>query len=191
MLSKIFKTKDTAPTYQIDKSNFKIDTKGLIGVINSAKQFCWAIDLYALDGEIDENIVSPKFSFTELEPSEKFKFDKKFIWTKTSAYNEKTGTWKGDFYIFDAHYFECNIEFIKLNDNKFNVKITGEVNINPETYPTTHFVPFEIQQEVDFNGVLVEIENEQEAFDIASNFIETSAMKWKGKTNDQENNWLK
>ncbi|MDQ2178081.1 hypothetical protein [Marinifilum sp. D714] len=193
MLNRIFKSKNTTPSFIVKGNKFEIETSGLVGIINKEKKFCWAIDVYAKQGQVDKHSVSPKFSFIELEPSTDFEYDKFFIWDKTTAYNSKTENWKGDFYIFDAHYFEASLKFTKQTKNEFNVEIKGKVNLNPETYPTTNFEEFSINQLIPFNGILVEIDDKECAFEIAKNVLDISEMKWIKKDQDKQmnDNWIK
>lgn len=193
MLNRLFKSKKSSPLYIINGSHFEIETSGIVGIINSELKFCWAIDLYAKEGNIENHIVTPKFSFTELEPAQDFVFDKSFIWNKTTAYNTETDNWKGDFYIFDAHYFEVRVEFIKLSKTEFQVIVDGYVNQNPETYSSVNFVPFKIKQNIPFNGILVEIDNREKAYSIARKYLEVSEMNWFEKNENKQiyNNWIK
>ncbi len=188
MISSIFKRKPNKPKYTIGEVEFGVESLGLIGVITTEIEFCWAIDLYAKEGVIDEINVSPKFSFNELEPAPKFKYNKSFTWSSTSAYNEEKGSWKGDFYILDAHYFEVKVELVKLSDNEFEVIVKGKVNLNFETAPTTNFVDFEINQRVLFNGVLIELEDKKVALETASKIIDIKSFSIEDKNGQY---WLK
>lgn len=178
--------------YKINNSNFEIDNATVAAVVTNDRKFKWAIDLYAIESEFEKEKVAPKFSFIDLEEADEFKFNESFNWKSASAYDKIEERWIGDFYIFDAHYFECEVNMIRLSEIEFMLTVKGKVNLNPQTYPTTWFVPFEIKQKANFNGVISELEDEKESRIIASKFIATDNLIWKDKLIEENlsENWL-
>lgn len=186
------KMTEVSTLYRIDKVDFTIETAGLIGIITEEEKFCWAMDLYAAKNELEGNAVTPKFSFTELEETTKFVFDRSFEWEKATAYSEEKDDWIGSFYIFDGHFFEAELSLEKREDRQFIVNVKGRVNLNWETAPTTDFKDFQIVHLMPFGGILSEIDDKEKAIAIASKFLNTQDMKWmpRDEENGQEDNWL-
>lgn len=136
--------------------------------------------------------MAPKFSFTLLEQASDYKFNESFSWKNTSPYNKETDDWVGSFYIHDAHYFEADVEVLRIDNKNYRVSIKGKVNLNWETAPTQDFRDFTIQKIIPFNGIICETDDEKKAFEITQKFIDTEGMKWlpKEETSSGRNNWL-
>lgn len=83
--------------YQINNSNFVIDNAAIIAVVTSDRKLKWAIDLYAYESELEGQNVIPKFSFTDLEETNDFTYNKNFLWKSTSAYDTLEEKWIGVF----------------------------------------------------------------------------------------------
>jgi len=179
-------------SYKIDSVEFEFETFGIIGIITEDQEFCWAMDLYAKPNTFEENNVSPKFSFTQLESAPDFNFNESFRWKGVSAYNDKIDDWVASFYIFDSHYFIADVDLKKIDNRNFLVSIEGKVNLNWETAPTKDFRNFKIQKIIPFNGILSEIDDEKEAFKITAKYLDVEGMKWvpKEETSTGENGWL-
>ncbi len=178
--------------YNIDSVEFEFETIGIIGIITEDEEFCWAMDLYAKSNVFLNNNVAPMFSFTLLNETKEFVFNKSFSWKQVSAYNYEIDDWIASFYIFESHYFIADVEIIKVDKENFFVSIKGKVNLNWETAPTQDFRDFEIQKTVPFNGILCEIEDKKKAFAITKKFIDIKGLNWlpKEETSTEENNWL-
>lgn len=181
------------PHFKIENSSFTINNKALIAVINTKGEFCWAMDIYTSEGNYLDDSCSPMFSFTELEPADEFKLNKEFIWNNTSAYNKTIEDWVGSFTIHNSQFFKCSISLLKKSNSEFFIKIKGEVNTNWESEEGENLVPFSITTPLEFNGILCEIDDRDEALKIAAKYLDSNNLKWTKKDEDiqQFDNWLR
>lgn len=177
--------------FNINGTSFVIETKGVIGYISEDEKLKWAMDIYGAEGKYDGETIHPKFSFTQLAPTQNFKFNEQFIWEKTSAYDKELDDWVGDFLIFDGQYFECSVDLKRINVHSFEVEIKGRVNTNWETAPEQVFVDFEIATDLPFNGIMCEIDSKEKCEKIAGEYLSLDQLDWHSLTdNDWQNSWI-
>ncbi len=177
--------------YKIQNDEFELDSSGIVGILDDEEELFWAIDVYGKGRFIGEdNFIEPKLSFTRLpHPHGTDRSLNKIHFPIAEAYDKVIDDWIGDFYIYDGHFFRSEISLTRLSISKFNIHWKGEVDISYETLPGgEEFIPFEINLDIPFNGILCAYTNEKESRELLEDICDVSEFYWIGEENDYFDN---
>jgi hypothetical protein len=171
--------------YRIGNEQFEISEAGIVGRLLPDEGLVWALDVYAQGRDTDEfTYVEPKLSFTALpHPDSADRELQHLHFPHAVAYDDKTDEWIGDFYIYDGHFFRSELDLRRVSPTRFKIHWKGEVDTSPEQIPAEHFVPFEIEQEIVFPGILCEWTDEKTSRRILEPICETADLFWCGEDN--------
>ncbi|MCG8529928.1 MAG: hypothetical protein MI749_04610 [Desulfovibrionales bacterium] len=166
--------------FKIDGHEYQIETTGVVGILDDEDGLFWAIDIYGKGQFIDEdNYIEPKLSFIKLPHAESTDRSLAQIHFKNAeAYDENIDDWIGDFYIYDAHFFKSEITLTRVSKSNFHISWKGEVDISYETSTNPQFIPFEIDLEIPFYGILCRYTDENDSKELLQDICDVSEFVW-------------